>query len=403
MAGRNKNKELIRQIGMNPDKPDSFQFTNEPLMNNLFLWSQEKIEFHDLIQNFFGVKVRTKLAAILLDLDVNNWIGIGASWQHDNQSGQIRVDAKLTEFLLNNAFGESTTNYPFNIKKLTQLELNLLQTFLGKIESRMKEFWEVDTKHSYLMDFIYLVWLVESDEKELGRIAFGIPAAFKPKKATIEENAELTSHIDIKKLANTGIKVPVDSEIGTTKLSFNEIKSFETDDLVIFEDSDISRFNWHLGEIGLVLPEEDHPVFLKDVNNIEELADEMIKTTKNYDDDPLSSLPLELSAEFQKVLIPLKQVLELKSGGVLPLGSVLDSELVLTAQGKPVAKGELVIVGNQFGMRITDLLISTKKSAKGSGSSVEIEDLLNEPQKQEKSKGERTSSFEDELKDLEEM
>ena len=93
---RAKNKELIRQIGMNPDKPDSFQFSNEPLMNNLFLWSQEKIEFQDLIQNFFGVKVRTKLAAILLDLDVNNWIGIGASWQHNNQNGQIRIDARLT-------------------------------------------------------------------------------------------------------------------------------------------------------------------------------------------------------------------------------------------------------------------------------------------------------------------
>ena len=78
-------------------------------------------------------------------------------------------------------------------------------------------------------------------------------------------------------------------------------------------------------------------------------------------------------------------MLELKAGGVLPLGSVLDSELILTAQGKPVAKGELVIVGNQFGMRITDLLIATKKSGKGSGS-VEIEDLLSEP---EKSKGEK--------------
>ena len=400
---KSKNKELIRQIGMNPEKPDSFQLSNEPLMNNLFLWSQEKIEFQDLIQNFFGVKVRTQLVAILLDLDVNNWVGVGASWQHNNQDGQIRIDAKLTEFLLNNAFGESTTNYPFSIKKLTQLELNILQTFLGKLEGRMKELWEVDNQHPYLMDLIYLVWLVESDEGELGRMAFGIPAAFKPKKNQNEENLDLSTKIDIRKLANTGIKVPVGFKVGTTKLSFNEIKSFESDDLVIFEDSDVSRFYWHLGEIGLVLPEEDHPVFFKEVNNIEELANEMIKTTKNYDDDPLSSLPLELSAEFQKVLIPLKQVLELKSGGVLPLGSVLDSELVLTAQGKPVAKGELVIVGNQFGMRITDLLIATKKSSKNPGSGVEIEDLLNEPVKQEKPQGERISSFEDELKDLEEM
>ncbi len=395
---RNKNKELIRHIGMNPLKPDSFQLTNEPLMDNLKLWSNKNIDLHDIIQNFFGIKVRTKLVAILLDLDVNNWIGVAGSWQHNNQSGQIRIDANLTEFLLNNAFGPSQVNQPFSIKKINPLELSILQTFLGNIEAKMKEFWEIDSKHPFLMDLIYLVWIVQSDEGNIGRIAFGIPASFRPKH---EEKAKASEVIDINKLANTGIKVPINMNVGTTKLPFNDIKSLEYGDLIIFEDSDISKFQWHLGEIGLVLPEEDNPVFLKDIENIEELIKEMPKTTNNIDDDPLSSLPLELSAEFQKVLIPLKQVLELKSGGVLPLGPVLDSELVLTAQGKPVAKGELVIVGNQFGMRITDLLIGMKKGAKGSSGGVELESLFDKPQQKAK-KEDKQTSFADELQDLEE-
>ena len=220
-----------------------------------------------------------------------------------------------------------------------------------------------------------------------------MPASFKPKKTTQSDSKE---NIDINKLANTGIKVPVNLVVGSTTLSVNEVKSCERGDLVVFEDSDISKFQWHLGEIGLVLPEEDHPVFLKEIDNINELAKEMVKTVHNIDEDPLSSLPLELSAEFQKVLIPLKQVLELKAGGVLPLGPVLDSELVLTAQGKPVAKGELVIVGNQFGMRITDLLIGQKKNTKG----VELEDLIGK--QQQTTKTEQPATFADELKDLEE-
>ena len=395
---RNKNKELIRQFGMNPLKPDSFQIVNEPLMNNLYLWSEENIDLIEIIQKFFGVKVRTKLSAILLDLDLNNWIGIAASWQHNNQNGQIRIDLKLTEFLLNKAFGESFVNRPFNIKKVNQLELNILQSFLGILENKMKDYWEIDPKHPYLMDLIYLVWLVESDEGEIGKIAFGVPASFKPKKTTSTEEVEV---IDINKLANTGISVPVDLKVGSTRLTFNEIKSFEQEDLVIFENSDTSKFLWHFGEIGVVLPEEDHPIFIQDIENIQELAEEMKKTTNINNDDPLSSLPLELSAEFHKVLIPLKQVLELKSGGVLPLGSVLDSELILTAQGKPVAKGELIIVGNQFGMRITDLLISAKKQGKSATSSVGINDLFN-PEDQTKIKVEEPESFVEELKDLEE-
>lgn len=388
-----KHKELIRQVGMNPLKPDSFQVLNESLMGSLREWSNENIELQDVFLSYFGVKVRTKIVAILLDLDLNNWIGVAGMWQHNNLNGQIRIDAKLTEFLLDEAFGPSTVNQPFSIKKINSLELEIIQGFLSNIETKMRNFWEVDPKHPYLLDTIYLVWLICSKEGEVGRVAFGIPASFKPKEAEKEKPSE---SIDINKLANTGIKVPIDLRVGLTKLTFREIKSLEYGDLIIFEDSDASKFEWHFGEIGLVLPERDHPVFVQEVENIQELAKEMLKASHNVDDDPLSSLPLELSAEFQKVLIPLKQVLELKSGGVLPLGPVLDSELTLTAQGKPVAKGELVIVGNQFGMRITELLIGSKKSAKAG--TVEIEDLLGKGQQ---TKGEQPASFKEELKDIE--
>ena len=382
-----KNTELIRQFGINPTKPDSFQILNEPLMNNLHAWSEEKIELNDIIQKFFNLNVRTKLIAILLDLNPDNWVGIAASWKENNQNGLIRVDARLTEFLLNKAFGESYINQPFNIKKLNELELQILQGFLNNLETKMKNYWEVDSKHPFLTDIIYLVWLVESQDKEIGRIAFGLPASFKPKK-----NKEIEVDVtDLNKLANTGIKVPVNFQVGSTKLSFNDIKFLEKGDLLIFENSDTSKINWHFGEISTVLPEKEHSVFLKEIDDIEELINESMKKMTTHNEDPLSSLPLELSAEFQKISIPLKQVLELKSGGVLPLGSVLDSELTLTAQGKPVAHGELVIIGNQFGMRITELLISKQKVA-GSKGDVELKNILSEKS---------TPSFEEELEELE--
>lgn len=389
-----KNTELIRQFGINPTKPDSFQILNEPLMNNLYEWSEEKIELNDIIQKFFNLNVRTKLIAILLDLNPDNWVGIAASWKENNHNGLIRIDARLTEFLLNKAFGESYINQPFNIKKLNELELQILQGFLNKLETKMKSHWEVDSQHPFLTDIIYLVWLVESQDKEIGRIAFGLPASFKPKK-TREAEFDVT---DLNKLANTGIKVPVNFQVGSTKLPFNDIKSLERGDLLIFENSDTSKINWHFGEISTVLPEKDHFIFLKEIDDIKELIKETMKKMTTYDDDPLSSLPLELSAEFQKVSIPLKQVLELKSGGVLPLGSVLDSELTLTAQGKPVARGELVIIGNQFGMRITELLIS-KQKVTGSKSDVELKNILSETPGKTVSKEE--SSFEEELEELE--
>ena len=394
MATRSKHKELIRQFGINPAKPDSFQLLNQSLMDNLFLWSQTNINLNDVIGNFFSIKVRTKLKAILLDIELNNWVGIAASWQNGAQAGQIRIDAKLTELFLTKTFGVSPTNYPFNIKNVNELELNILQTFLSNLEVKMKEFYITEDSPSYMTDLIYLVWLVESEEGDIGRIAFALPANYSPKLEEIDRE----DAIDINKLANTGIEVPVDFLVGRTKLLIREIKSFESGDLVVLEKSDSGRFYWHLGEIGVVLPEKEHPVFWDEVEeNLEEISEEMKKTAKN-DEDSISSLPLELSAEFQKVMIPLKQVLELRSGGVLPLGSVLDSELILTAQGKPVAKGELVIIGNQFGMRITEILISTKNPGKVQQQDVEMEELF--PPKSQREQG--SSTFSDELKDLEE-
>lgn len=392
---RENNKELIRQIGINPLKPDSFQRTNEPLINHLYLWAEQNIDISNTIQNFFNLNVRTKLIAFLLDLNLNNWVGIGASWQENNQTGLIRVDTKLTETLLNKSFGPSYKNQPFEIKNLTGLELNIIQVFLEKIEGEMKKYWTIDPDHPYLMDTIYLVWLIETDEGEIGKIAYGVPASFKPQKV---QDSDLIDKTDINKLANTGIKIPISLSVGSTKLTYRDIEALESGDLLVFEDSDLSKLYWHFGEIGVVLPEEEHPIYLNSFENIEGLAQEM---STNTDNDPLSSLPLELTAEFQKVKVPLKQVLELKSGGVLPLGSILDTPLTLTAQGKPVAKGELVIVGNQFGMRIYELLIGVK----GIGKSQQTVKIQSQPQEQSNfldDDDDENTNFEDQLKELEE-
>lgn len=80
----------------------------------------------------------------------------------------------------------------------------------------------------------------------------------------------------------------------------------------------------------------------------------MMRQTMN--NDLLTDLPVELTAQFQSVNMPLQKIMELEVGGVLPLDLLLDNELVLMAPGnKPIAQGELVIVGNKFGLKITKI------------------------------------------------
>ncbi len=78
----------------------------------------------------------------------------------------------------------------------------------------------------------------------------------------------------------------------------------------------------------------------------------MVEESKRSN-DLLTDLPVELIAQFKSVNMPLQKLMELEAGGVLPLGLLLDSKLVLMAPGdKPIAQGELVVVGNQFGMKV---------------------------------------------------
>jgi flagellar motor switch protein FliN/FliY len=49
------------------------------------------------------------------------------------------------------------------------------------------------------------------------------------------------------------------------------------------------------------------------------------------------------------------QLLDLKSGAVLPLDRAIGAGFALVLEDKVIAVGELVAVGEQFGLRITEL------------------------------------------------
>ena len=52
------------------------------------------------------------------------------------------------------------------------------------------------------------------------------------------------------------------------------------------------------------------------------------------------------------------QLLELKAGAVLPLDRAIGAGFSLVLEDKVIAVGELVAVGDQFGLRITELSAS---------------------------------------------
>lgn len=66
-------------------------------------------------------------------------------------------------------------------------------------------------------------------------------------------------------------------------------------------------------------------------------------------------LLIDVQASFDPIQMPLKQLKQVTQGLVLELGELKSKQIRLHVENKTLAFGELVIVGNQFGVLITDV------------------------------------------------
>lgn len=70
----------------------------------------------------------------------------------------------------------------------------------------------------------------------------------------------------------------------------------------------------------------------------------------------LRELPVQLTCELGRITLSAREVLELRPGSVLPVGRPLAGPVDLTAGGRVIARGELVDVEGEIGIRLTEVL-----------------------------------------------
>jgi flagellar motor switch protein FliN/FliY len=72
--------------------------------------------------------------------------------------------------------------------------------------------------------------------------------------------------------------------------------------------------------------------------------------------DFLYDIPLNISVEVGRSKIKLKDLLKMGEGYVLELDKLAGEPLDLYVNSKLIAKGEAVMVGDKFGIRLTDVV-----------------------------------------------
>lgn len=87
--------------------------------------------------------------------------------------------------------------------------------------------------------------------------------------------------------------------------------------------------------------------------SFEDLGQAQGEANKNL--DILMDIKLQLTVELGRTELPIKKVLELTRGSIIELEKVAGEPVELYANGKLVAHGEVVVIEDNFGLRITSI------------------------------------------------
>jgi flagellar motor switch protein FliN/FliY len=67
-------------------------------------------------------------------------------------------------------------------------------------------------------------------------------------------------------------------------------------------------------------------------------------------------VPLNLTIELGSCQLPMKEVLQLNIGSVVQLDKPADAPVELNVNGKLIARGEVVLVEDRFGVKVTEVI-----------------------------------------------
>lgn len=75
-------------------------------------------------------------------------------------------------------------------------------------------------------------------------------------------------------------------------------------------------------------------------------------------------VPVTLSVEIGRSKLPIKQLISLNQGSVVELDREVSEPLDLMVNGTLIARGEVVVVDGQFGLRLIDIVSPSERLKK---------------------------------------
>ena len=96
----------------------------------------------------------------------------------------------------------------------------------------------------------------------------------------------------------------------------------------------------------------------------QDFAGTMSRPNTHNDIDFIMDIPVQLTVELGRTKIAIKNLLQLAQGSVVELDGMAGEPMDVLVNGCLIAQGEVVVVNDKFGIRLTDIISPSERIRK---------------------------------------
>ena len=283
----------------------------------------------------------------------------------------FRSSQQAIAIILDRVLGKATKR--FDLNRISDLEVKIITAFNDFLFTSLVKFLAPAPPNLKRTNFdvVHLTFLIKDvDEGTVARFIVSLPDELLAPESVVATK-KYFSYEDFQQST-----IDANVTIGTTKFSVFDLKALAEGDIVVFDNSNLKQVRLQIDDytkdvnlnpnMGLVLPVDDNEGEVS-------MGDNQVNVNL------WDSIEVEMSAQFDAVKVTLGDLKKIESGMVVDLTSIYDNKVTLSVENKPIARGELVIVNDRYGVKVEEV-IANSKSVVNSDSSSEAQEL---PQPQE--------------------
>jgi flagellar motor switch protein FliN/FliY len=95
-----------------------------------------------------------------------------------------------------------------------------------------------------------------------------------------------------------------------------------------------------------------------------QFAEDAARAQQLHDFEMILDIPVSLTVELGRTRIPIRSLLQLAHGSVVELDALAGEPMDVLVNGTLIAQGEVVVVNDKFGIRLTDIVTPSERMRK---------------------------------------